>query len=90
MSYRADKLVIDTHTHRPTGAGDDNTRRPKLASGKNECVLLTSGHTVIPSGFEAHKATPWCHTLVVLKLHSKIANPHLHTILLTNFQLSIK
>ena len=34
MSYRADKLVIDTHTHRPTDAGDDNTRRPKLASGK--------------------------------------------------------
>ena len=24
-----------TRTHRPTDAGDDNTRRPKLASGKN-------------------------------------------------------
>ena len=38
MSYRADKLVIDTHTwtHRPTDAGDDNTRRPKLALGKNK------------------------------------------------------
>ena len=37
MSYRPDKLVIatHTHTHRPTDAGDDNTRRPKLASGKN-------------------------------------------------------
>ena len=23
-----------THTHRPTDAGDDNTRRPKQASGK--------------------------------------------------------
>ena len=36
MSYRADKQVIDTHTHtdKYTGAGDDNTRRPKLASGK--------------------------------------------------------
>ena len=35
MSYRADKLVIDIHTRtqRPTDAGDDNTRRPKLASG---------------------------------------------------------
>ena len=32
MSYRADKQVIDTHTH--TDAGDDNTRRPKLALGK--------------------------------------------------------
>ena len=38
MSYRADKQVIDTHTHtdRHTDMGDDNTRRPKLASGKNE------------------------------------------------------
>ena len=37
MSYRADKQVIDTHTHtdRYTDMGDDNTRRPKLASGKN-------------------------------------------------------
>ena len=37
MSYRADKLVIDTHTltHKPTDAADDNTRRSKLASGKN-------------------------------------------------------
>ena len=39
MSYRADKQVIDTHTDthtdRYTDRGDDNTRRPKLASGKN-------------------------------------------------------
>ena len=34
MSYRADKQVIDTHTDRYTDRGDDNTRRPKLASGK--------------------------------------------------------
>ena len=43
MSYRADKQVIDTHTHRHTDsytdAGDDNTRRPKLASGKKMGVL---------------------------------------------------
>ena len=36
MSYCADKQVIDTHTDRYTDRGDDNTRRPKLASGKNE------------------------------------------------------
>ena len=40
MSYRADKQVIDTHTDthtdRYTDRGDDNTRRPKLASGKND------------------------------------------------------
>ena len=40
MSYRADKQVIDTHTHtdRYTDRGDDNTRRPKLASGKNNII----------------------------------------------------
>ena len=42
MSYRADKQVIDTHTQthghtdRHTDAGDDNTRRPKLASGNRK------------------------------------------------------
>ena len=35
MSYRADKQVIDTRTHWHKDAADDNTRRPKLASGKN-------------------------------------------------------
>ena len=34
MSYRADKLVIDGHTGTHTRAGNDNTPRPKLASGK--------------------------------------------------------
>ena len=40
MSYRADKQVIDTHTdthtdrYTDTDRYDDNTRRPKLASGK--------------------------------------------------------
>ena len=32
MSYRTDKLVIDTRTD--THTGNDNTRRPILASGK--------------------------------------------------------
>ena len=35
MSYRTDKLMIDGHTHIHTHAGNDNTRRPKPASGKN-------------------------------------------------------
>ena len=35
MSYRADKLMIDGHTDTHTHAGNDDTRRPKLASGKN-------------------------------------------------------
>ena len=42
MSYRADKLGVDAHTrtHTQTEAGNDNTRRPKLASGKNGCCLV--------------------------------------------------
>ena len=39
MSYRADKLGVDTRTHIHTlwhtDTGNDNTQRPKLASGKN-------------------------------------------------------
>ena len=40
MSYHADKLGVDAHarTHTHTDAGNDNTRRPKLASGKNDTV----------------------------------------------------
>ena len=41
-SYRTEKQVIDaqtdTHTRTHTDAGDDNIRRPKLASGKNELM----------------------------------------------------
>ena len=40
MSYRTDKLVIDTRTHRPTDAAVDNTRRPKLASGKKSHEIM--------------------------------------------------
>ena len=35
MNCRADKLMIDAHTDIHTHAGNDNTRRPRLASGKN-------------------------------------------------------
>ena len=43
MSYRADKLSdgrTDGLTDRRTDAGNDNTRRPKLASGKNRTTNL--------------------------------------------------
>ena len=40
MSYRADKHMITAHTDgrmdTHTDAGNDNTRRPKLASGKKD------------------------------------------------------
>ena len=35
-SGQARDWYTHTRTHRPTDAGDDNTRRPKLASGKND------------------------------------------------------
>ena len=39
-SYRADKQVIDTHTD----TGNDNTRRPKLASGKKKEIPVEKAH----------------------------------------------
>ena len=52
MSYRTDKQVLTAHTdgqtdgrtHRQTDAGNDNTRRPKLASGKNDEHALQGVH----------------------------------------------
>ena len=56
MSYRADKLRVDARarTHTQTDAGNDNTRRPKLASGKNvmkctwKCCMQNGGNCVLP------------------------------------------
>ena len=51
MSYRADKQASDWYTHkqghtdRHTDAGDENTQRPKLASGKNEMNVKTHIYT---------------------------------------------
>ena len=60
MSYRTDKQVIDTHTYghteRHTDAGDDYTRRPKLASGKK--VRQTDGqmeNTICRAGWSQLK-----------------------------------
>ena len=44
MSYGMDKLRVDTQTHRETEAGNDNTQRPKLASGKNRIFWQTTAH----------------------------------------------
>ena len=33
MSYRTDKQVLTAHMDTQTDAGNDNTQRPKLASG---------------------------------------------------------
>ena len=46
MNYRTDKLMIDGQTHIHTHAGNDNTRRPILASGKNltnNLILIIGG-----------------------------------------------
>ena len=45
-SYRSDKQVIDTQTDKRTDtqthtdAGNNNTRKPKLASGKKHKILF--------------------------------------------------
>ena len=36
LQYGADKVGVDAHTHTQMDAGNDNTWRPKLASGQNE------------------------------------------------------
>ena len=43
MRYRADKLGVDANarTHTQTDTGNDNTRRPKLASGLKRRVVIT-------------------------------------------------
>ena len=45
MSYGADKLGFDAHTHAhtQTDASNDNTRRPKLASGKIAVICVENG-----------------------------------------------
>ena len=43
------------HTHTHTHAGNDNTRRPKLASGKNEpCLNETDFYHIIASSSSCH------------------------------------
>ena len=41
MINGTDKLGVDGHTHRQTDSGNDNTRKPKLASGKNAEIPVT-------------------------------------------------
>ena len=50
MSYRADKLGVDAHarTHTQTDTGNDNTRRPKLASGKKVVQITEAQAGGIP------------------------------------------
>ena len=42
MNYRMDKLMIDGQTHIHTHAGNDNIRRPILASGKNDIWISSA------------------------------------------------
>ena len=83
MSYRADKQVIDTHTHtdRHTDRGDGNTRRPKLASGKNQNTTLIIGGD-FNTGYidwESNEILPGCPNIAVHeKLVSILADHHLH------------
>ena len=45
-----DKQVIDTHTDTHRDAGDNNTWRPKLASGKNHTYGVNITGAFDPSG----------------------------------------
>ena len=36
----------DGHTHRQTDAGNDNTRRPKLASGKKQVIFMVRNRNI--------------------------------------------
>ena len=53
MRYRADKQVIDKHTETDTrthtDAGNDNTRKSKIASGKNDADNLKPA--IVAPGF---------------------------------------
>ena len=53
MSYGTDKLG-DGRTDGRTDGGNDNTRRPKLASGKNGSILFSL--KFVPEGPTANKS----------------------------------
>ena len=69
MSYHADKLRVDAHarTHTQTDAGNDNTRRPKLASGKN--VSMT-----IQISFQANRKAFGCAAYSIFPMFYKISH----------------
>ena len=71
MSYRADKQGVDAHirTHTQTDAGNDNTRRPKLASGKNLITtqsFLFKIHTLLWG--QGMKCPLWVPILIYIHL----------------------
>ena len=63
MSYRADKQVITAHTDgrtdTQTDAGNDNTRRPKVASGKKRPQANTVGWNRTLLSLEADTETDY-------------------------------
>ena len=61
----------DGHTHRQTDAGNDNTRRPKLASGKNsvKCTFCSAWVQNFEWNF---KGALWNFTQNLETIHSKI------------------
>ena len=62
---RTNKWLIHTRTNRHTDAGNDNTRRPKLASGKNACENYTFQLLLQPRGQQINSLRPsdtiWQH-----------------------------
>ena len=75
MNYRTDKLMIDghtdthTYTHTHTHAGNDNTRRPKLASGnKMTDTKVCTHHASIAQSLFAKEISvvwwPWINRII--------------------------
>ena len=71
MSYRADKLVIDGHTTH-THAGNENTRRPKLASGKKEPKSKLNISAII---YLIMAISNLCHSLIHNSVYAYFSKP---------------
>ena len=72
-----------TRTHRPTDAADDNTRRPKLASGKNEEYLFhPRNHDIMKTNWVGRQILLSCHLNYVPQISARGYRTHIAEVLL--------
>ena len=75
--------LTDRHTHTHTHAGNDNTRRPKLASGKNEpredlthwIMRVISLPTAVVVEYASKSSIVSCHMYLWMCLRTKVFWP---------------